>query len=389
MTLRLFVTASPDGYRMLPGGLVRVITPTGDRSKDLWITNQFAREPLPPQLSSREARRSDRDLPSRTADDLFWLGRYLERTEGAVRLYRTLFRSLAGEESISDQPVELAQITGLLVSLGYLSRDRGRRAAAEGRTAVQRELWTILFDEASEDGLEKLIGNVRRTATQVRERLSNDAWRLFERLQEAPRLRFQVHNIADAVRLLNELIEKLSAVSGQVYENMTRSYGWRLLDMGKRIERTRFSTRTLRFLLARNADEAIGTLNLMLDVCDSTITHQARYRALPTPESVLDLLLLDGSNPRSVIHQINTMQPHLAVMPLEGREGTLSDAARVLLIAQNELILADVSQLASVISKGGTRTRLDRVLRRIEDSADELSRIITRTYFTHTPRQER
>ncbi len=385
MTLRLYVAATEHGYQVMPGGLARVSTPSGDISKDVWIrTNESFLTNSATNISVA-TRRSDRDLPSRTADDLFWLGRYLERSEGAVRLYRTLFRYIGGGGDASEQPVALDILTRLLGSMDYLSAQRARRAAAAGQQAVEQELWNILFGPESKDGLAKVLANVYRTADHVRERLSRDAWRLFERLSEVPQLRWRVHSIADVARLLDDLIEKLSAINGQIHENMTRGHGWRLLDLGRRLERSRFVLQVIGDLCTHEPQQ-LGALNLLLDACDSSITHRARYRANPTLNTVLDLLLVDNSNPRAVIHQIEVMQEHMSVMPMEQTDKGLSESGRILLTAHTDLALAEIDKLVNVISKRGLRTHLARLLKRTEQAVDLLSQVITRTYFDHTSR---
>jgi uncharacterized alpha-E superfamily protein len=376
----MFVAAIDGGYQVLPGGLVRVATPAGDISKDVWLPRRPGDESTRMPQITLPTRRSDRDLPSRTADDLFWLGRYLERTEGAVRLYRSLFRYINGDGEITDQPVALNILTRLLASMRYLSPHRARRAASAGRQAVEQELWSILFDPESDDGLAKVLNSVNRTAEHVRERLSRDMWRLLEELNQVPQLRWRVHTAADVVRLLNDLVEKLSAVNGQIHENMTRGYGWRLLDSGRRLERGQFVARVVRELCTREP-QAPGALALLLDVCDSTITHRARYQANPTLGTVLDLLLIDNSNPRAVIHQVEALQRHVATMPKLGDGHGLSEAEKLLLATHSDLSLADVDKLTSVLSKSGIRTHLNRLLNRSEKNLSTLQSVLTRTYF--------
>lgn len=380
MTLRMFVAATEDGYEVLPGGLVRVATADGNVSKDVWLPRHRGDQSTRLPATGMPTRRSDRDLPSRTADDLFWLGRYLERTEGAVRLYRSLFRYINGEGEFSDQPVALNILTRLLASLDYLSPHRARRAASSGRLAVEQEMWTILFDPESDDGLAKVLAHVHRTAEHVRERLSRDAWRLFESLRQAPQLRWRVHTAADAVRLLDELVDKLSALNGQIHENMTRGYGWRMLDSGRRLERAQYMIRVVRELCTREP-QATGALALLLDASDSALTHRTRYQTNPTLVTALDLLITDSSNPRGLIHQLETLQRHLTTMPKIGAEQDLSEAERLLLAAHTDLALADMEKLTAVLSKAGIRTHLNRLLKRTEDHLFELQGVITKTYF--------
>ena len=227
--------------------------------------------------------RGGRDLPSRTADNLFWLGRYTERAEGAVRLLRSLVIRLGGEMGSTRTLVSPERVVAMLIVQKHLSARRGRRAMQEGREAVQRELWTILFDPECKDGLATVLGNVQRNAEAVRERLSFDTFRILRDLTEVTQS-WELspgHETDDALRLLNRLIQYLAAFNGMVAENMTHGYGWRFLDMGRRLERTRAMIQMIQQLAVRGDAQAGGELELLLELADSTMTYRARYQAAP------------------------------------------------------------------------------------------------------------
>jgi uncharacterized circularly permuted ATP-grasp superfamily protein/uncharacterized alpha-E superfamily protein len=393
MTLRVYLAATKDGYRVMPGGLARISArhegtkASTEFSKDVWVLSETSIDTfsmLPMSLQAPALRRSDRDLPSRAADNLFWLGRYLERTEAAVRLYRSLLTQLSGEARAASDPIGLEIISDLLITQELLSPRRARRATAEGARAVGAEIWSVIFDPDSPDGLAKVLGNVRRIAELVRERLSADTWRILEQLTEAPSLRWRGRNIPDAIKLLNTMIQSLSAVNGMVQENMTRGHGWRLLDMGRRIERARFAVKLVRSLSTRGKPEGTGVLNLLLDLADSTMTYRGRYKAVPQLPAVLDLLLADDSNPRSVIFQIVQMEEHMKVLPLEQQQVPISPGRKAIAALRIDLTLADMYRLSAVKSRAGLRSHLDRLTRRIEEGVDELSEIVARTYFSHS-----
>jgi uncharacterized circularly permuted ATP-grasp superfamily protein/uncharacterized alpha-E superfamily protein len=390
MVMRVYVAATEDGYQVMPGGLVKVsgrdLGENSHYSKDVWVLSEsrIERETLIKPLRAATLKRSDRDLPSKTADDLFWLGRYFERADGGVRLYRNLFLRLAGEASLGNVPVALSVLTALLVTQGRLSASRARRAQASGSRAVEHEIWNILFDPDSPDSLAQVLRNVARTADHVRERLAPDAWRIIERLTSVPNLRWRVHTVSDAVNVLNDLVEAQSAVNGLIHENMTRGYGWRLLDMGRRIERARFTIRVLRELTVRADRDHPGVLGLQLELADSLITYRARYRAEPQVAAVLDLVLADESNPRSLAFQLIMMRQHMDVMPLESIDGHLSRAQKLLMGMHTDISLADVDKLANTISSGGNRTHLNRLLNRCDKGVAALTQLITQTYFSHS-----
>lgn len=382
--LRLFVGMTEEGYRLMPGGIARVATTDGEISKDIWLgRDQVDQIVLPETHNPQQARRSDRDLPSRTADDLFWLGRYLERCEGAVRAYRSLFSHVT-EGSSDDQQMLLNTAVQLLVDLDMLTLQQAKQLTqVSSTTVIAREWWSVLFNPESNVGLFKLLNNIHRLASQVRERLSGDAWRMFRALAQTPQQqRWRLGHVSDALALMDQLIERLSGLNGQIQENMTRSYGWRLLELGRRLERGQFGLRVMNELVSRSTGSTY--MYLLLDLCDSTITYRARYQNVPTLENLLHLLLLDETNPRSMIYQITQLQKVMAEMPLDQSNEGLSESQQILLIAYHELILAEPGKMANVISKAGNRTQLRRVLKRLSVALAELSELVTATYFAHT-----
>ncbi len=389
--LRLFVGMTDAGYCLMPGGIARVQTPDGEIAKDIWVSADAVTQ-VPSVAdgvaASAARRRSDRDLPSRTADDLFWLGRYLERCEGAIRTYRCLLSHIT-EGSTEDQLLVLQTVGQLLVDLDMLSPAQARQLArVDAEQILARQWWSVLFNPESSDGLFRLLDNIHRLASQVRERLSGDAWRMFKRLSETPHeQRWRLNNVSETLQLMDQFIERLSGLNGQIQENMTRSYGWRLLELGRRLERGQFGLTVLDALVQQASSSTY--LYLLLDLSDSTITYRARYQNTPVLENLLHLLLLDDSNPRSMVYQIQRLQRVMADMPLEQQQEGLSDAQRILLVAYHELLLSEPEKLANVISKAGNRTQLRRVLVRLGKTLSSLSEQVTETYFAHTDTERR
>ena len=382
--LRLFVCMTEEGYRLMPGGIARVASADGEISKDIWLGRDQVEPINTPEIQPTHlTRRSDRDLPSRTADDLFWLGRYLERCEGAVRAYRSLFSHVV-EGSSDDQQMLLNTAVQLLVDLDMLTLAQAKQLTqVSSTTVIAREWWSVLFNPESNVGLFKLLNNIHRLASQVRERLSGDAWRMFRALAQTPaQQRWRLGQVSDALALMDQLIERLSGLSGQIQENMTRSYGWRLLELGRRLERGQFGLRVMNELVSHSTGSTY--MYLLLDLCDSTITYRSRYQNVPTLENLLHLLLLDETNPRSMIYQITQLQEVMAEMPLDQSNEGLSESQRILLIAYHELVLAEPEKMANVISKAGNRTQLRRVLKRLSNTLGTLSELVTATYFAHT-----
>lgn len=397
IALRVYVGATAKGYEVMPGGLTRISLGTdprsgwleaGEVSKDTWILSDRPVEQfslLAERQDRRRLHRGGRDLPSRTADNLFWLGRYTERADGAVRLLRALVTRLGGEMGSTRKLVSPERVVSMLIVQKHLSARRGRRAMQEGREAVERELWTILFDPECRDGLATVLGNVRRTAEAVRERLSYDTFRSLRDLTEVvhPWELSPGHETDDALRLLNRLIQYLAAFNGMVMENMTRGYGWRFLDMGRRLERLRTIIQLIRQLAVRGDPEADGALELLLELADSTMTYRARYQAAPRVPGVLDLLLSDDSNPRSALFQIETLAEHMRHLPPAGDDGILSPDQRIVTRLASDLRLADPGELSETLTRFDARIELDRLTRRIDRGVHQLSDHIADRFFSH------
>ena len=401
MVLRLYVAATPDGYRVMPGGLTRMsemgsqvpwLSP-GNRSKDTWVLwdgpiDTFSL--LGQSSANLNLRRGGRNLPSRSADNLYWLGRYTERTEGAVRLLRSLVARLSGETGPWEAPVTLDLLGSLLVVQGHASTRRVRQAIEGGSRAVENELWTILFDPDSDDGLAHVLANVRRTAERVRERLSLDTWQIIQDLNELPQgwnLR-SGRELDDADQLLDRMVQDLSAFNGMVMENMTRGFGWRFIDLGRRLERVRHASKMIRHLTAREDVESTGALSLLLELADSAMTYRTRYMSNPQLPQALDLLLADDTNPRSVLFQIAACREHLAALPSDTADSVMSPAQKLATRLDTELRLADVVMLATPNARNGNRSALDRLMKRVDSGIDELSDLVARTYFSHSMPQQ-
>jgi uncharacterized circularly permuted ATP-grasp superfamily protein/uncharacterized alpha-E superfamily protein len=353
--VRVYVAATSKGYEVMPGGLTRVGDGTdphapwleiGDVSKDTWLLSDQPVEQfslLAQRQANQRLNRGGRDLPSRAADSLFWLGRYTERAEAAVRLLRSLVTRLGGEMGSTRTLVSPERVVAMLMAQKHLSARRGRRAMQQGREAVQEELWTILFDPECKDGLATVLGNVQRNAEAVRERLSYDTFRILRDLTEVSHSweLTKGHETDDALRLLNRLIQYLAAFNGMVAE-------------------------------------------LLLELADSTMTYRSRYQAAPQLSAVLDLLLCDETNPRSAVYQIATLDEHISHLPSGAEEGILTADQRLVTRLLNELKLADPVELGGGVVRFDTRIDLDRLLRRIERDVHELSDDIAQRFFSHS-----
>ena len=400
--LRTFAVASRDGFEVMPGGLSRVSASesflgesmaAGQASKDVWVLSESPVESitlLNPRRAAVELRRSVNDLPSRTADNLFWLGRHLERAEGLIRQLRSIVVRLTNESGTVGLD-ELALLVNSIADLRSHSADAPASAQTDDATTEERgaelraEFMALVFDEQRPIGLSASTQALRRTAALVRDRLSIDFWRIVNQMDLNalfPWPKSQART-ADVLLLLNQLLTLLSAASGLALESMTRGLGWRFLDMGRRVERALNTLHFVRHTLVTNSVELIPVLEAVLEIADSTMTYRYRYLTSLQLAPVLDLILLDETNPRAVGFQLSTLAEHVRDLALVDEMAQHQDERRLLLAAQASLRLCDVDAF-SECDGPGERVSLAKFLDELSQQLRQLSDTVTEKYLTHT-----
>lgn len=320
-SLRVFLARTSEGWQVMPGGFARIggsAEPTalamqhGGGAADVWIVSDddVPAVTMAPPHKGPFRRTAPGALPSRAADNLFWLGRYVERTEGIVRILRA--RHIRQAES-GRGALPLHEATDVLLA-GY-GIDPARPIP---------------------DGLIDTLTAAVASAGEVRDRFSTDGWSALADLEKsARRMAGRVGPGDDAARALSALLRKLAGFSGLVHENMYRFFGWRFLTLGRMQERALGMTE----LVAALADPAAppGALDLCVELGDSVLTHRRRFSVSTTRATVIDLLVLDPLNPRSVRHQVDHMKDQIEHLPGAAPHGEYSELGRAMLRAQADV----------------------------------------------------
>ena len=349
--LRVYAAWTPEGFRIMPGGFcrtserldVRAISMGEDaRTADVWVIDDKPVERVTLMASKDEVkvRRIMGHLPSRAADNLFWLGRYIERAEATLRLARSLCTSLMDSESALHGSGEtLAILQQLLIDWGALDEKAlGERALEAARDT--------LHDEKAFGSVIHLVRAARRAAASMRERLSVDYWALLQTLErELTQGAQNPLSESEALQQVESALQTLAALSGLAQENMNRVAGWRFLDMGRRIER---GINTCRLTRTLAHDEATtDDLDLLLDLADSQITYRARYLVGLALTPARDMVMLDPFNTRSLAFQVVALKEHLSVLPTLLDDGMLEEPSRLLLPLATEVETADAGCLTT------------------------------------------
>ncbi|HEX3918277.1 MAG TPA: circularly permuted type 2 ATP-grasp protein [Caulobacteraceae bacterium] len=349
--LRVYAAATPDGIRIMPGGFCRTsVRPDaraismGDdaRTSDVWVIadKPVTRVSLLVGADEVKVRRIVGHLPSRAADNLFWLGRYLERAEATLRLVRSLCTSLMDSEAAVHNTGEtLTRLQQILVAWGAIDEEALGAGAAEAGNAA-------LHDAEAFGSVIGLVRRARRTASSMRERLSTDFWSLLGDLETKLRAGLATPLAeAEVLQQAEDALQTLAALSGLAQENMNRGAGWRFLDMGRRIER---GLNVCRFAITLADDGAtIDDLDLLLDLADSQITYRARYLVGLALVPTRDMILLDPFNTRSLAFQVAKLKEHLAALPSLLDDGMLEAPVRILLPLATSIETEDAANLGA------------------------------------------
>jgi uncharacterized circularly permuted ATP-grasp superfamily protein/uncharacterized alpha-E superfamily protein len=387
-TLRVFASAAPDGeYHVMPGGLVRVAGDArgfdlslqrGARSKDLWVLSSSPVEPFTLLTTSDGTlgiREASSDLPSRIADNLFWLGRYAERVEGEIRGLRSALARLADGAS----PADLAPLGRYLRRQGLIDHD-GTAALAP----FERGLIRAVADPARNVGLIADLGRLARVTRPVEDRLSSDMTRVLRQLRALGDATAggPLPTLADALGLLDRFVTIMAAFNGMEMENMTRGHGWRFLDLGRRIERALGGAAAIEATLAHADGAALAALDIALELADSAMTYRSRYFAAPQFAPTLHLLLIDESNPRSIAYQAAAVARHVEALPRERPNGRPAAERGLSQQAAKLLKGADLAPLGKP-GPDGQRPELRKLLDDIEALLRGVSDAVGAHFFGH------
>lgn len=397
VVLRVFAAWDGASYTVLPGGLTRVAGESsalvvsmqmGGGSKDTWVlgaAGQGAGAP-PPRISRApvDVSRSMGDLPSRVADNLFWLGRYAERVETMVRIARALLPGLSGEEDFG-QAASVETGLAMMVGFRYLPRETLATSLGEQRRQMERVLTGMVYDPSRSNGLGWNLNQVRRVAGQLKDRLSSDTWRVLQQLEtefsgSAPTN--PEHRYLAEMTLLDRAVAWLSAFAGLLMENTTRGPGWRFVDIGRRLERAVQTVELIRNGIAVTPPDVEPFLAMLLQIADSSITYRARYLTTMRSDLVLDLLLSDEANPRSVAFQAAALFDHLDKLPKAGDGGRLPVEQRLAWKALTAVRLAPIEELVER-DAAGSMPRLVELVDAVRGDLLDLADALTARYLSH------
>jgi uncharacterized circularly permuted ATP-grasp superfamily protein/uncharacterized alpha-E superfamily protein len=366
-TIRVYAIATEAGFRVLPGGLARVASEgaaevvsaqRGGGSKDIWVLSDGEKEPVATGTHRLQVTIRPDDVPSRLVENLFWLGRYTVRCADKARLLRSTVR-VRVDRSVWIHAVRICR------ALGVITKDSQPSA--------------LLRDDRDPHGVAADVKRIAWCASQVRSRLSARYWRAVVGLQR------QVQDAAASREEPREALERLAlslaALAGYAAEDMTHDEGWRLMRVGRRLERLQFTSGLLAQHLVAAAATHPGQVEWLLNVCHSISIYRARYFTAPRLGSALDLLVRDIHHPvalafqcSSIARDLEDLAASLEISRDPGLEVTIPEfTAGELLALEGE----DAGAQAA-------RQALAATLRALHAASAQLSDRLSMRHFSHT-----
>ncbi|MCI0752739.1 circularly permuted type 2 ATP-grasp protein [Teichococcus vastitatis] len=387
--LRMFLLQDGGDWHVMPGGLARVPAigavplgplPQGGLAKDVWVLSEEgsriqgpAAMPRPPLV----IRRAAGELPSRVADNLFWLGRYVERVEGAARLMRAALNRMERGSLLPREMAELAALSAALRHAGLVAAEDVPTGTTSA--ALQAALWRALRDKGP-IGFD--LDEVARLVERLRDRMTDDMHALFLLPLRAVRIQAEARHrgLQGLEDVLAGLLRYSAGVAGAAAENMVRAGGYAFLDLGRRMERAQTIASQLGFALDQPASRAEGGLRLALELCDSVITYRSRYLGVLQAAPALDLVLADPGNPRGLVFQFQ------AISRLLRDVGGGPEQALLPLVAALEHRVADMpAAVQAAADPDAAAVALAPELAALEREIAALSGAMSRRYFALLP----
>jgi uncharacterized alpha-E superfamily protein len=376
------------GWRALPGGLTRIAArdrqgvsmQRGGSSADTWVraagpVDTFSM--LPEPLRPGDLAHKRRSVSSRAAENLFWMGRYSERSELSVRLARSVLMLLADDADMA--PALLEVLHRLCVRHGLVPA--GVPTPARSLPVFERTLIAALLGGDDSTGLAFNLGAMVRAGMQIRDRLAAEHWRLLVGAAEALRAGSDRRSAGGAwssdqvMRVLTDLALRLAAITGAQTDRMTRDDGWRLLTVGRQVERLADLSSAMHTLFNSSAVLDDDGFDLLLGLFDSRITYRALYQRRLEIPPLLDLLVQDAANPRAFACIVAVLRAEVARLPGAENERLLA----LLPAADQWPLLADLC----APDAAGRFTALLAFTARLQRCAADLSNAVEKLFFSH------
>ncbi|MDX2048446.1 MAG: circularly permuted type 2 ATP-grasp protein [Chitinophagaceae bacterium] len=408
---RSFLVSHNNSYIAMPGGLTRTNTSAnsfiisnqlGGISKDTWVisADDEQEQPVSLQLHTDTLQHKilKRSLPSHTAENLFWVGRYTERVIHNARLQRTVMQRLlqSNKTFVADdentEAILLQTVTQCTYTFPGFFEDSHPAKRAAQYAKPWTELTDILYNEKRNGSLSHNLYLLKNAVYSVRNFWALDTWRVLRQMEdEWNKAKADTHT--DHLRMISSidsLNTSMFAFLGMNRESVRREQGWNIMDLGRKIEQSLYLITLLRTVFQKNQDEQTEheLLESVMIAGQSLITYRYTYRDHLQLPLALELLMLDTNYPKSLAYLVKKIKRYISLLPKEGKEIQLSNKQRNIQEADSLLKLADVTALTKFDPVTADYASLTVFLDKLYSLVADTSLLISKTYFKHSQIQK-
>ena len=390
VVLRMFAIAEGDSYRVMPGGFARLpvsgspfsgVLADGSITKDVWVLDDSSEPtvqyPLPITVKNLDLARSTGGLQSRVADNLFWLGRHMARIDVSMRILRAVYARLLNAQKGTAEWTEINDLSRLFWAHGLVPWDKPITPTGDG------VIPKLLLEATSSDGpVQNDFVQAHRLMMGLRDRCSADMWDVLSEFTGsiADRLDHATGDVDLSLEVFDEVLQRSMAFGGMVAEGMVRGSGWSFLQFGRRLEYAFYGLRTVQACCGQGTAPDRMHLRLALELGDAMITYRNRYLSVLQTRPVLDLLLNDDTNPRSVLFHVEAMERHTETFPYRRNVSVASD-----LKGLKDSLGSMVDMFKSESHPGVAQSlELDSLVFDVEQQLLSISEDISKAFFMHS-----
>lgn len=402
---RTFCVAKGDGYSVMPGGLVRVASERkelrvsnqrGGISKDFWIVSDEKQNSIQQNTwsVSKNIRISDmNDLPSNTAENLFWSGRYLGRAVVTSRYLRTVLNSM-NNESYNSRKTESETLVYLFKALTHLTSTFPGFVGKGSEEVLKdplKELRSLVLDVDRVGSLAQTLSSFNNSYYTLRNLWSKDMWRVFDSIKKlwAPYDPDKKHTLIDLIKLLDKTITRLIAFMGLIEESIMVNQGLLLYFIGLQMEQASMNIAKARSMIVFNYEEELNyeILEALLNSYESLNIYRYSYRSYLSLDNVVDLLILDKNYAKSLYYQLHRIQRDMSQLPVPQTSDGFTECQSKIAQVCEIMNAIDPDLLLKTNEENILRENFDTTLSKLSDLLHETALAISNTYFDHTYQQ--
>ncbi|QXP79329.1 MULTISPECIES: circularly permuted type 2 ATP-grasp protein [Winogradskyella] len=405
ISCRTFAIAKDDGYSVMPGGLVRVApereelfvsNQRGGTSKDFWVINDKPQPNLQNYSWSKTNSSPSidiNDVPSSTAENLFWSGRYIGRALITARYLRMVLSQMTHAQ-YNDRKPESESLKILFQSItkitstfpGFMTEDE------DVLKNPLNEIKDIIIDENKIGSFAQSMQSFHFSYYALRNLWSRDMWRVFDGIEKHIKnlKKEENYTVYKLTSFFDKIITRLIAFMALTEQSILVRQGLLLYFIGLQIETSAMNIEKFRALLIVNYDEELEyeILESLLNSHESLNIYRYSYNSYLSIENVINLIILDKEYSRSLTCQLHRLKKDIDKLPATNKNAELTLCQEKMNLVISKMESLDLEDMLEIDQKSNMRQNLDDLLSDLSELLHTTSMSISDTYFNHSQPQK-